>query len=132
MKKLVLSKWELRNSVMPKQIENMMISKAVLDGNFDFLEKYVKKHPSIFSENMGKNVTNPKNGENILSTALKSSSSTKWKIVKLLYDNGISNEWAGIDNTIPDPMEIILEMNIESDSIPEDVYVWMYSLVTGG
>jgi hypothetical protein len=116
---------------MPKQIENMMISQAVSDGNFDFLEKYVKKHPTIFSENMGKNITNPKNGENILSTALKSSSHNKWIIVKLLRDNGTSDEWAGTDNTIPDPMEIILEMDIETDSIPQDVYTWMYSLVTG-
>ena len=116
---------------MPKQIENMMISKAVEEGNFDFLENYVKKHPTIFSKNMGKNITNPKNGENILSTALKSSSGNKWKIVKLLHDNGTSDEWVGMDNTIPDPMEIILEMNIDSDSIPQDVYTWMYSLVTG-
>ena len=116
---------------MPKQIENMMISKAVSEGNFDFLERYVKKYPTIFSQNMGKNITNHKNGENILSTALKSSNANKWKIVKLLHDNGISDEWAGRDNTIPDPMEIILEMDIEPDYIPQDIYSWMYNLVKG-
>ncbi len=69
---------------MPKQIENMMISKAVSNKNFDFLEKYVKKHPTIFRKNMGKNITNPKNGEYILSTALKSSSDNKWFYSKII------------------------------------------------
>tara|TARA_B100001094_G_C17412208_1_gene430739 strand:+ start:249 stop:431 length:183 start_codon:yes stop_codon:yes gene_type:complete len=52
---------------MPKQIENMMISKAVSDGNFYFLEKYVKNiQPYLVKIWV---ITNPKNGENILSTS---------------------------------------------------------------